>query len=202
MQFVDQLTQISHDMRLFPKAETSAGVDLRHRRIRPRMKSRGSISLDVNDNNNNVDTFHDDEWPTIYDLTMDILQYSIHLPFIPSSPARMWPTSASSMSSSNDSNINNLNNKNNNDNSKHNSNSMGDGVHDDDHQNQQQQFQSIVDYSTTKVVQVLNIVVVDETKTLASRERCPFLLHVEVSDTGYEERAICNLSFHESISFL
>jgi len=37
----------------------------------------------------------------------------------------------------------------------------------------------------TEVVRVLNIVV-PETRILASRERCPFLVHLEVVDTGLE----------------
>jgi hypothetical protein len=37
---------------------------------------------------------------------------------------------------------------------------------------------------------ILNIVI-PESKILASRERCPFLLHVEVTDTGLEGSSAC-----------
>jgi hypothetical protein len=106
------------------------------------------------------------EWPTVHDLTLDMLQYSIHLPFI--TQTTLWPATpteeAEDLSSTphqpSDSVTKNKSDRSSN------------------HPEQ-------INMEAGGVVRVLNIVV-EETRILQSRERCPFLIHVEVADTGME----------------
>lgn len=48
-----------------------------NRRLRRRMVTRGEVSIDVEDNRGAFD------WPDIKDLSVDMLQYSVHLPLLP-----------------------------------------------------------------------------------------------------------------------
>ena len=107
-----------------------------NRRIRRRMVTKGEISLDVEDNRGPHD------WPHLSDLTLEDIQYSVHLPLVPQTG--QWPNGSKDVVSK-----------------RHAMPPSG------------------------EVVRVLNIVV-PETRLLASRERCPFLVHLEVADTGLE----------------
>lgn len=141
MHFIDRLTKISSELRGVPEQHRT---DYLHhhlhelnRRIRRRMVTRGDISLDVEDHHKSY------EWPQIGDLSLDMIQHSVHLPLVPQSGT--WPdgsdiTPAKSLNKNSD-----------------------------------------------EVVRVLNIAV-SESRILASRERCPYLIHVEVADSGYEGR--------------
>jgi hypothetical protein len=100
------------------------------------MVTRGDISLDVEDFRGPFD------WPNVEDLTMDMLQSSVHFPLVPQTV--IWP----------------------------------DGIHRPLGASGQEQ-------NGVEVVRVLNIVV-SESRILASRERCPFLVHMEVADTNLE----------------
>jgi hypothetical protein len=100
------------------------------------MVTRGDISLDVEDFRGPLD------WPSVEDLTMDMLQSSVHLPLVPQTV--LWP----------------------------------DG-------NPYPVENAELERRGPEVVRVLNIVV-PESRILASRERCPFLVHMEVAATNLE----------------
>lgn len=140
MCFVDRLTQISIDLKRVPTPERHAylleSLHEVNRRIRRRMVTHGDVSLDVDDYRSPYD------WPHVEDLTMDMLQYSIHFPLDPQT---------GSWSNGEPQTIN----------------------------------ERMPNPPSTKTVRVLNIVV-EESRMLASRERCPFLVHLEVADTGLE----------------
>jgi hypothetical protein len=163
MQFIDRLTEISLDLRMVPLSQREHYLHQRlydmNRRLRRRMISRGEITLDVEDSmptSSHGHTHHghgdpnDTSWPRIHDLSVDLLQYSVHFPLIPQTG--VWPdgtpttitTTANSAS-------------------------------------QTDPFSM-----TPQVVgRVLNIVV-PESRLLSSRERCPYLVHVEIADSGLE----------------
>lgn len=81
MHFIDRLTKISLDMRGVPVVHRNAYLQdsLRevNRRIRRRMVTRGDVSLDVEDHRG------PDDWPSVSDVTSDMLMYSVHLPADP-----------------------------------------------------------------------------------------------------------------------
>lgn len=136
MHLVDRLTRISLDLRRVPVLQRldylKQSLHELNRRIRRRMVTRGDVSIDVEDNRRPFD------WPSIEDLTVDMLSYSVHFPLIPQTG--VWP----------------------------------DG--------QSRPISAQTDPQTVEIVRVLNIVV-PESRILASRERCPFLVHMEVADT-------------------
>ena len=99
------------------------------------MVTHGDVSLDVEDNRSPHD------WPSVQDLTVDMLRFSVHFPLAPQTGT--WP----------------------------------------DGQPRPIAAQNLP--PSTEVVRVLNIVV-PEVKILASRERCPFLVRLEVADTNLE----------------
>mmetsp|Transcript_12485 Transcript_12485/g.26986 ORF Transcript_12485/g.26986 Transcript_12485/m.26986 type:complete len:1097 (+) Transcript_12485:435-3725(+) len=139
MHFLDQLTQVSLDLRRVPALQRMTYLKERlselNRRLRRRMFTRGEISLDVEDNRGAYD------WPSIKDINLDMLKYSVHFPLEPKSVT--WP-----------------------------------GPND----------YAASDPSTPSrngVMRVLNIVT-DDARIMASRERCPFLVHLEVAETGLE----------------
>lgn len=136
MQFIDRLTQISLDLKNVPAIHRDACLqdslyDM-NRRLRRRMVTRGEVSLDVEDNLGPYD------WPEVNELTLDMLQHSVHFPLIANQG--YWPSG-----------------------------SMGEPQEE----------------STGGVMRVLNIVV-PEARILASRERCPYLVRLEVVETGLE----------------
>lgn len=138
MHFVDRLTKISLDLRLVP---TYHREDYLHeqlhemnRRIRRRMATRGEVSLDVEDQRSPYD------WPTVGDLTMEMLHHSVHFPLIPQTV--VWPTGSTEAVSEDKT-------------------------------------------KEAELVRVLNIVV-PESRILSSRERCPFLVQLEVADSGLQ----------------
>lgn len=141
MHFIDRLTQMSLDLRLVPpmkrKTYLQQSLEELNRRIRRRMVTRGDVSLDVEDNRGSYD------WPTLSDITQDVLKYSIHFPLEPE--CTVWPGSINHESMR----------------------------HNDENK------------SKPGVMRVLNIVS-GSCRILASRERCPFLVHCEVADTNYE----------------
>ena len=54
-----------------------------NRRLRRRMITKGMVSLDVEDNRGPYD------WPSLEDLPLECIHYSIHLPLEPT--ATVWP---------------------------------------------------------------------------------------------------------------
>jgi hypothetical protein len=81
MHFIDRLTQISLDLRLVPSLQRHAYLQENlmelNRRIRRRMVTGGDVSMDVEDQLGPYD------WPTIGDVTADMLMHSVHLPLEP-----------------------------------------------------------------------------------------------------------------------
>lgn len=158
MHFIDRLTKISSDLRLVPDQQRNAMLQDSlyelNRRIRRRMVTRGDVSLDVEDQRSPYD------WPQVNDMSVDVIQHSVHLPLVPQ--IGKWPngetTTPSSKSSMSNPNAG----------PEHSSSTSSDH-----------------DIPCHDVVRVLNIVV-PETRILSSRERCPFLIHVEVADTRLE----------------
>lgn len=135
MHFMDCMTQLSLDLQLVPTLERKSFLhsslqDL-NRRLRRRMMTKGTVSLDVQDNSSPGGG----DFPRYQDLTLDLLHYSVHFPLEPKSIS--WPPHTGG-------------NK-----------------------------------SNHGLMRVLNIVW-EESRILASRERCPYLVQLEVCDTGYE----------------
>lgn len=139
MHFLDRLTQISLDLGRVPALQRPSflkeSLSELNRRVRRRMFSKGDVSLDVEDG---LGPF---EWPTIKDINVDMLKYSVHFPLEPKSAS--WPSH--------------------------------DGYKSSDPNGSSQHG----------VQRVLNIVS-DNARILASRERCPFLIHLEVAETGLQ----------------
>ena len=133
---------MSLDLRLVPaikrKSFLQQSLEELNRRLRRRMVTRGDVSLDVEDNRGSYD------WPTLGDITHDVLKYSIHFPLEPE--CSVWPGWYGTDDGS----------------------TLSEG-----------------EKSKPGVMRVLNIVS-GSCRILASRERCPFLVHCEVADTNYE----------------
>jgi phosphatidylinositol 4-kinase A len=144
MQFIDRLSKISSDLRMIPSQHRYEVLHEHlhelNRRLRRRMVTRGGISLDVEDHRSVYD------WPHIHDMSVDMIQHSVHLPLMPQ--IKSWPNGEPKVQDNNDPSFE-------------------------------------LSMPNTEVVRVLNIVV-QESKLLSSRERCPFLIHVEVADSGLE----------------
>lgn len=138
MHWMDRLSLLSSELRRIPESERAEVLEDRleelNRRIRRRMVTRGTMSLEVEDN------LRSDDWPRIDDMSLDVIDHSIHLPLIPQT--KVWPNGQDDMDLNGDA-------------------------------------------STHQVVRVLNIVA-SESRLLSSRERCPFVVHVEVADSGLE----------------
>ena len=81
MHFIDSLTQVSLDLRLVPSLQRRAYLQESlmelNRRLRRRMVTGGDVSMDVEDQLGPYD------WPTIGDVTADMLMHSVHLPLEP-----------------------------------------------------------------------------------------------------------------------
>lgn len=141
MHFLDRLTQISLDLRMFPTVQRHQclldSLNEMNRRLRRRMVTRGNVSLDVEDN------LGPTEWPHVSDVSVDMLKYSVHLPLEPN--GLTWPGG-------------------------------------EDHS---AEFGTAIDRSRGGVMRILNVVT-PECRVLSSRERCPYLVHVEVAETGME----------------
>lgn len=82
MHFIDRLTQISLDLRTIPTLKRYSylveNLSELNRRLRRRMITRGDVSLDVEDGRRGPY-----EWPTLEDIGMEMLGYSVHLPLEP-----------------------------------------------------------------------------------------------------------------------
>jgi hypothetical protein len=81
MHFIDRMTRISLNLRTIPHLHRRSALlrslaDL-NRRLRRRMVSNGMITLDEEDQREPHD------WPTLEDLTVDMMKYSIHFPLDP-----------------------------------------------------------------------------------------------------------------------
>lgn len=149
MTFLDRLTQISLDLRMVPLSQRHDflinSLEEMNRRLRRRMITKGMISLDVEDNLGPYD------WPSITDLPLENIQYSIHLPLEPT--ATVWPKGAAEPN-----------------------------LHTNMHTS------PLLELKTEHgVMRVVNIVS-NKARVLASRERCPYLVHCEVVETGLEGR--------------
>lgn len=140
MHFIDLLTQISLDLRFVQQQHRDYFLKERlyevNRRIRRRMLTKGSITFDVEDE------IPVSGWPTIEDLSVDVLKYSIHFPLVPQTGE--WPSGRKAEDPGTN------------------------GV-------------------SSEVPRVLNLIV-DESRLLSSRERCPYLVHLELCDSGLEAR--------------
>ena len=81
MNFIDQLTEISLKLRHVSlhhrKQMLHESLEELNRRLRRRMITEGSVSLDVEDNLGPYD------WPSIGDISLESLKYSVHLPLEP-----------------------------------------------------------------------------------------------------------------------
>mmetsp|Transcript_7732 Transcript_7732/g.8828 ORF Transcript_7732/g.8828 Transcript_7732/m.8828 type:complete len:871 (-) Transcript_7732:35-2647(-) len=142
MHFIDRLSRISLDLRRVPIIHRQQALkDLMeemNRRLRRRMVTKGGISLDEDF------ISRPEEGPHIFDISTDMIKYSVHLPL---EPKRItWPGGEFQNSAD-----------------------VG----------------SPADRSRAGVMRVLNIVT-SECRILASRERCPYLVHLEVAETGME----------------
>jgi len=149
MTFLDKLTQISLDLRMVPVHQRNQflvnSLEEMNRRLRRRMITKGMVSLDVEDNRGPYD------WPSIEDLSLECIHYSIHLPLEPT--ATVWPKGIKDTSS-----------------------------------HAHMHASPLLELKTEHgVMRVLNIVS-NKGRVLASRERCPYLVHCEVVETGLEGR--------------
>ena len=81
MHFIDQLTQISLNLRLVPLPQRmqylKESLEELNRRLRRRMITEGNVSLDVEDNLGPYD------WPSLREISFESLKYSVHLPLEP-----------------------------------------------------------------------------------------------------------------------
>lgn len=140
MQFIDQISQISLDLRNVPviyrERVLQENLAEMNRRVRRRMITQGRINLDVEDGCSPFDR------PLLSDISMDMLRYSIHFPMQPK--RGRWPCGESTSDTS-----------------------------------------LVSDNGSGGVVRVLNIIE-PECRLLSSRERCPFLIRMEVLETGLE----------------
>jgi hypothetical protein len=160
MHFIDRLTKISLDLRRVPTIHRDTflqeSLHEMNRRVRRRMVTRGDVSLDVEDHRGPND------WPTITDITADMLRYSVHLPVDPKVGKEVWRCSVHStvvlltclfcLKTF-----------------KQNKRWPG--------------GDPASDVSPPGAVRILNVVV-EDCRMLASRERCPYLVHLEVAETG------------------
>ncbi|GFH50547.1 hypothetical protein CTEN210_07023 [Chaetoceros tenuissimus] len=152
MHFIDLLTRISLDLRMCPPHLRGNYLTERledvNRRLRRRMVTNGSVSLDVDDNRGSHD------WPTLSDVSTENIQHSIHFPLEPI--ATTWPSGTLDFEEMIDSNL-------------------------------QSSAQLLKLKTENGVMRVLNIIS-SKSRVLASRERCPYLVHCEVLETGMEGR--------------
>jgi len=126
MQFLDQLTQLSSDLRRIPAVHRDQalqqGLQTINRRLYRRMTTQGQVTMDMPD-----DEITNSHSPPPPSLALDDLQHAVHLCMTPHTP---WPGDSSQ------------------------------GV--------------------SKVLQIYTA----NARLLSSRERCPFLIHVEVLGTN------------------
>ncbi len=163
MHFIDKLTKISLELRGVPIVHRNAYLQdsLRevNRRIRRRMVTRGDVSLDVEDHRG------PDDWPMTKDVTSDMLMYSVHLPVDPKVSSFLVWTGVRYNFVCGNFNLNFscffLRQQNN---------CWPGGA-------------QTPEMNNDGAVRILNIVV-EESRVLASRERCPYLVRVEVADTN------------------
>jgi len=85
MHFIDRLTQISLDLKQLPTLQRKSflqdSLSELNRRLRRRMITKGDVSLDVEDNHGPYD------WPTLNEITQEMVAYSVHLPLEPKTSA-------------------------------------------------------------------------------------------------------------------
>ena len=81
MNFIDQLTKISLRLKHIPvsgrQRVLEESLEELNRRLRRRMATEGNVSLDVEDHLGPYD------WPSIADISLESLKYSVHLPVEP-----------------------------------------------------------------------------------------------------------------------
>ncbi len=165
MHFIDRLTDISLKLRHVPLSRRhhvlQESLEDLNRRLRRRMLTEGNVSLDVDDNLGPYD------WPCLNDIvsSMDLLKYSIHFPLEPT--ATIWPSGISSSSSAT------------------NTNHQNGGISPSLEKEIKDSSPLLALKTEHGVMRILNIVS-PKSRLLASRERCPFLVHCEVVETGYE----------------
>ncbi|GFH62134.1 hypothetical protein CTEN210_18610 [Chaetoceros tenuissimus] len=163
MHFIDLLTRISLDLRMCPPHLRGNYLMERledvNRRLRRRMVTNGSVSLDEDDNRSSHD------WPTLSDVSMENIQHSIHFPLEPI--ATTWPCGTSDFEEIIASNL--------------------------------QSSSPLLQLKTEQgVMRVLNIIS-SKSRVLASRERCPYLVHCEVLETGMEGKDARLYSQHSQV---
>lgn len=158
MQFIDRLSKISSDLRMVPCQHRYAvlheSLHELNRRIRRRMVTRGDVSLDIEDNR----SAHD--WPHIENMSIDMIQHTVHLPLLPQTGT--WSNGETTSNAQN-----------------------GAAAEKKIPNTEAVNVRAEKKIPNTEVVRVLNLVV-SESKLLSSRERCPFLVHLEVADSGFE----------------
>lgn len=161
MHFVDRLTQVSLDLRMVPVLQRKAHMEERlrdiNRRIRRRMLTNGLTSLDVDDG------LGPDDFPQISDIKMEMLRHSVHFPLEPKIVT--WPRGDDSGEHINTGAASTSVNK---------ATDMAGAS--------PAKFTGRAEGGSVRVLNILS----SECRLLSSRERCPFLVHLEVADTGME----------------
>jgi phosphatidylinositol 4-kinase A len=155
MHFIDRLTQISLDLRFIPTQERTAHLHERLEEMNRRIRRRMVTKGDVSLDVQDGRGPHD--WPQIHDLRLDMLKYSVHFPLV--SQVGVWPTVPPP--------------------SDHTDNAAGSTTTSEVNNDDEEAGKPLI----PEVVRVLNIVT-PESRLLSSRERCPFLVQMEVADTG------------------
>jgi hypothetical protein len=163
MHFVDQLTQISLDLRHVPPVHRQSHLQLRllelNRRLCRRMATRGRISIDVEDSMDSSSSHYGHasvpQWSE-ENVREDMIRHSVHFPMEPQ--CICWPGGSSSSS-------NNVRSSPRSDNSV---------ISDFEHPEKR-----------NGVVRALRILP-NNCRVLASSQRCPFLVRMEVVETGLD----------------
>jgi phosphatidylinositol 4-kinase A len=157
MHFIDRLTQISLDLRFIPIQDRTAHLHERLEEMNRRIRRRMVTKGDVSLDVQDGRGPYD--WPQIHDLQLDMLKYSVHFPLVPQ--VGVWPTAPPPPPPTIDPTDNARS-------------TTASTVRNDDEAGQP---------LIPQVVRVLNIVT-PESRLLSSRERCPFLVQMEVADAG------------------
>lgn len=162
MHFVDQLTQISLDLRHVPPVHRQSHLQQRlmelNRRLCRRMATRGRISIDVEDSYDSSSHYGHASVPqwSEENIREDMIRHSVHFPMEPQCVC--WPGSSYSS-------VNNIKRSQRHDNS----------VISD--------FENLE--KSSGVVRALRILP-NNCRVLASSQRCPFLVRMEVVETGLD----------------
>jgi len=156
MHFVDRLTQISLDLRMVPVLQRKAHMEDRLRDINRRIRRR---MLTNGLTSLDVDDgLGPDDFPQISDIKMDMLRHSVHFPLEPKIVT--WPSGDSADVNTNAASSEKVTT----------------------HSFSAPKLTGRAEGGSVRVLNILS----SECRLLSSRERCPFLVHLEVADSGME----------------